>query len=116
MRPVSCHSSVRNYQHTPPNKPEEGRAHLFRGGILKTVFDADILLRFGVSYVQRAQSESHTTTPTIRQKRKVTISEFNEIYKTMEGHAVAQLVEALRYKSEDRGFDSQWCLWNSLLT
>ena len=25
------------------------------------------------------------------------------------GQAVAQLVEALRYKSEDRGFDSRWC-------
>jgi hypothetical protein len=24
-------------------------------------------------------------------------------------HAVAQLVEALRYKPEDRGFDSRWC-------
>jgi hypothetical protein len=24
------------------------------------------------------------------------------------GHAVAQLVEALRYKPEGRGFDSQW--------
>jgi hypothetical protein len=29
------------------------------------------------------------------------------------GHAVAQLVEALRYKPEGRGFDSQW---NFLLT
>ena len=29
---------------------------------------------------------------------------------------VAQLVEALRYKSEGRGFDSQWCHWNFLLT
>ena len=28
------------------------------------------------------------------------------------GHAVAQLVEALRYKSEGRGFDSRWCHWN----
>jgi len=27
-------------------------------------------------------------------------------------HAVAQLVEALRYKSEGRGFDSQWRYWN----
>jgi hypothetical protein len=27
-------------------------------------------------------------------------------------HAVAQLVEALRYKPEGRGFDSQWCHWN----
>ena len=29
---------------------------------------------------------------------------------------VAQLVEALRYKSEDRGFDSRWCNWNFSLT
>ena len=27
------------------------------------------------------------------------------------GHAVAQLVEALRYKSEDCGFDSRLCHW-----
>ena len=27
-------------------------------------------------------------------------------------HVVAQLVEALRYKSEGRGFDSLWCHWN----
>jgi len=27
-------------------------------------------------------------------------------------HAVTQLVEALRYKSEGRGFDSVWCHWN----
>ena len=26
-----------------------------------------------------------------------------------EGHAVAQLVEALRYKLEGHGFDSLWC-------
>jgi hypothetical protein len=24
---------------------------------------------------------------------------------------VAQLVEALRYKPEDRAFDSRWCQW-----
>ena len=28
------------------------------------------------------------------------------------GHAVLQLVEALRYESEGRGFDSRWCHWN----
>ena len=28
------------------------------------------------------------------------------------GHSVAQLVEALRYKPEGRGFDSRWCHWN----
>ena len=32
------------------------------------------------------------------------------------GHAVAQLVEALRHKPEGRGFDSRWCHWNFSLT
>ena len=32
------------------------------------------------------------------------------------GHAIAQLVEALRYKSEGRRFDSRWCHWNFSLT
>ena len=32
------------------------------------------------------------------------------------GYAVVQLVEALRYKSEGRGFDSRWCHWNFSLT
>ena len=27
------------------------------------------------------------------------------------GHAVAQWVDALRYKPEGRGFDSRWCHW-----
>jgi len=31
------------------------------------------------------------------------------------GHAVAQLVEALRYKLEVRGFDSQWELLGSFI-
>ena len=31
-------------------------------------------------------------------------------------HAVAQLVEALRYKPEGRGFDSRWCHWNFSVT
>jgi hypothetical protein len=32
------------------------------------------------------------------------------------GYAVAQLVEALCYKPEGRGFDSRWCHWNFSLT
>ena len=36
----------------------------------------------------------------------------NDLRPKTGGHAVAQLVEALRYKSEGRGFDSQWCHWN----
>jgi hypothetical protein len=32
------------------------------------------------------------------------------------GHAVAQLVEALRYKPAGRGFYSRWCHWNFSFT
>ena len=32
------------------------------------------------------------------------------------GHAVMQLVEALRYKLEGRGLHSRWCQWNFSLT
>ena len=35
---------------------------------------------------------------------------------SLSGHAVAQLVEALRYKPEGRGFASRWCHWNFSLT
>ena len=38
------------------------------------------------------------------------------LYTVLWGYAVAQLVEALRYKSEGRGFDSRWCHWNFSLT
>ena len=31
-------------------------------------------------------------------------------------HAVAQFVQALRYKPEGRGFDSRWCHWKCALT
>ena len=31
---------------------------------------------------------------------------------TSMGHAVAQLVEALRYKPKGRGFDSRWYNWS----
>ena len=33
-----------------------------------------------------------------------------------EAGAVAQLVEALRYKPKGRGFYSRWCQWNFSLT
>ena len=32
------------------------------------------------------------------------------------GHAVAKLIEALRYKPDGRWFDSRWCHWNFSLT
>jgi hypothetical protein len=36
----------------------------------------------------------------------------NECIHFLAEHAVAQLVEALRYKLEGHGFDSQGCHWN----
>jgi hypothetical protein len=36
----------------------------------------------------------------------------NILSTVFKGAAVAQLVEALRYKLEDRGFDSRWRHWN----
>jgi hypothetical protein len=38
------------------------------------------------------------------------------MYTYERGHVLAQLVEALRYKSEGRGFDSLWCHLNFSLT
>jgi hypothetical protein len=36
--------------------------------------------------------------------------------KILLGYAVAQLVEALRYKPEGRGFNSRWSHWNFSVT
>ena len=47
------------------------------------------------------------------------INLFNHVFISYMGggvHTVAQLVEALRYKPESRGFDSRWCHWNFSLT
>jgi hypothetical protein len=46
-------------------------------------------------------------------------TEESSIYSTLKcngGHAVAQLVDTLRYKLEGRGFDSRWYHWNFSLT
>ena len=32
------------------------------------------------------------------------------------GHTVVELAEALRYRPEGHGFDSEWCHWNFSLT
>jgi hypothetical protein len=39
-----------------------------------------------------------------------------EFFRHMSYYAVAQLVEALRYKPEGRGFDSRWGHWNFSVT
>ena len=45
----------------------------------------------------------------------MTVKVFNSP-KDCVGHAVAQSVEALRYNTEGRGFDSRWRHWNFSLT
>jgi len=37
---------------------------------------------------------------------------FDDLWNRRGTLLVAQLVEALRYKSENLGFDSRWCRWN----
>jgi hypothetical protein len=45
------------------------------------------------------------------------MEEFTFAYQHIRGTLlVAQLLEALRYRSEGRGFDSRWCHWNFLWT
>ena len=39
----------------------------------------------------------------------------SKVHLHLQGHVVAQLVEALRYKPEGRGFNSRWFLWNFAL-
>ena len=57
-----------------------------------------------------SSSISETTNAWIRNTVPWDIKSFST------GHAVAQLVEAPRYKPEGRGFDSRWCHWNFSLT
>jgi len=42
--------------------------------------------------------------------------QFASIPLLIKGHAVEQFVEALRYMSEGRGFDSRCCHWHFSLT
>jgi hypothetical protein len=54
--------------------------------------------------------------PRVQTESGVTWCILHEAALWYKGHEVAQVVEALRYKPEGRGFDSQWCHWNFLLT
>jgi len=46
----------------------------------------------------------------------LSIYSFYERTSVYKGHAVAQLVEAVRYEPEGRGIDSRWCHWNVIQT
>jgi len=81
---------------------------------------ADGHRRFGTkyrSYLESSSSQRRTYSP--KHPRRATtrlVQLVIECDTFCVGHAVAQLVEALRYKQESRGFDSRWCHWNFSLT
>jgi hypothetical protein len=60
-------------------------------------------------------SSEHLTASPLTEYIQAFVHLFNDVTLTA-GYAVAQLVEALRYKPEGRGFDFRLCLWNFLLT
>jgi hypothetical protein len=56
-----------------------------------------------------------------RENHQITVSEIAvemeiSVVTAPGDNAVAQLVEAVRYKPERRRFDSRWCHWNFSLT
>jgi hypothetical protein len=55
------------------------------------------------------RSDVHTTLLTHTQRQRHTSTNNLLCYVHNLGHAVAQLVEALRDKPEGSGFDSRWC-------
>jgi hypothetical protein len=55
---------------------------------------------------------SYTSTPTLVHDAHRDFTFLVELW----GHAVAQMAEALRYKSEGGGFDFRCCHWNFSLT
>ena len=64
------------------------------------------LMKFGVT--QNARNSFTSRGIVTSQKDSASLS-----YVGLRAHrAVAQLVEALRYKPEGRGFQSRWCHWN----
>jgi hypothetical protein len=55
----------------------------------------------------------NTTRLTLLRMGNISVHNFGDKGGGARGGAV---VEALRYKSEDRGIDSRWCHWNFSLT
>jgi hypothetical protein len=79
-------------------------------------FSCDIPRYFGTYFVEWSNIKSSVVVSNyIRFWKCLNILKLfvnKSAYFTNRGHMVAQLVEALRCKSEGCGFDSQWCHWN----
>jgi hypothetical protein len=86
----------------------EARAGRFFSSIMSS--QGLISVQTLVKWVARALSQAETVSS------PPTSIDIKGVYITVLGHAVAQLVEALRYKPEGRRFDSRWCHWIFSLT
>jgi hypothetical protein len=68
------------------------------------------------SFIRHAATSSRLLPLTYTVKLLDTIQIVLLMSASLLGCAVAQLVEALRYKPEVRGFDSRWSHWNFSVT
>ena len=83
-------------------------------------FSCDIPRYFGTYFVEWRKTQSSVAVSNYICVRKylniLKLFVNKSVYFTKRGHAVGQLVEALRSKPEGRGFDSRWCHWNFSFT
>jgi hypothetical protein len=66
--------------------------------------------------VQSKQSAVTTHFVQLNTATAKAVKKLTAVIQARQGHAVAQFVEALRYKPEGRGFDSRQRQWNFPLT
>jgi len=67
-----------------------------------------VILQFYTTHIDHTKHDGMSQS---LKKKKITAFILKRL-----GHAVAQLVETLRYKPEGRGFDFRWYHWNFSLT
>jgi hypothetical protein len=85
--------------------------------VLKSTHELEIIMSLQLTCVGRRGSVKEYFTEILTWGRKRTNAHtFMKIYYKRKGHAVAQLVEALRYKPQGRGFDSRLSHWDFSLT
>ena len=83
---------------------------LFLGFTFVTIFQKNHLLSEYLNCVPPLFYTTHSIN-----LLRILATDLQQIILVM-GHAASQLVEALRYKPEGRGFDSRWCHCNFSLT
>jgi hypothetical protein len=62
-------------------------------------------------YSKKVKKIIRQITNYLKQHKDIKVCFINKTEILFEGHPVVQLVEALRYKPEGRGFDTRWGHW-----